>query len=170
MSQPDIPLRAIDHVRFFVGNARQSAYFYRNAFGFDVIAYSGLETRTKHEAGYVLRQGNITFVLASPLSGSHPEAQRIIWHGDGVQDIAIEVDDVRAAYRLSVERGATGVCGPKALEDEHGVYEYATIRHLLRRRPTPSSTATATRAFSRRATSRSIPTAITRAPSSRPGC
>jgi len=63
-----LPLRRIDHVRFFVGNARQSAYFYRNAFGFDVIAYAGLETKTKHEAAYVLRQGDVTFVLASPLS------------------------------------------------------------------------------------------------------
>ena len=92
-----LPLRRIDHVRFFVGNARQSAYFYRNAFGFDVVAYAGLETRLRHEAGYVLKQGDITFVLASPLSGDHPEAQRLILHGDGVQDIALEVDDVTAA-------------------------------------------------------------------------
>src|SRR5215469_15534285 len=91
-------LRRIDHVRFFVGNARQSAYFYRNAFGFDVIAYAGLETKSRHEAGYVLSQGEITFVLASPLGPNHPEAQRIILHGDGVQDIALEVDDVRQAY------------------------------------------------------------------------
>src|SRR5258707_364456 len=62
-----LPLRRIDHVRFFVGNARQSAYFYRNAFGFDVVAYAGLETRSRQEAGYVLQQGQITFVLASPL-------------------------------------------------------------------------------------------------------
>ncbi len=68
MSNADISLRRIDHVRFFVGNARQSAYFYRNAFGFDVVAYAGLETRMRHEAGYVLKQGQITFVLASPLS------------------------------------------------------------------------------------------------------
>jgi len=65
MAHSDIPLRRIDHVRFFVGNARQSAYFYRNAFGFDVVAYEGLETGVKHEAGYVMRQGNITFVLTS---------------------------------------------------------------------------------------------------------
>jgi 4-hydroxyphenylpyruvate dioxygenase len=128
MSRPDVPLRRIDHLRFFVGNARQSAYFYRNAFGFDVIAYAGLETKTKHEAGYVLRQGNITFVLASPLGPNHPEAQRIVQHGDGVQDIALEVDDVRAAYETAVSRGAVGVAGPTALEDEHGVYEFAVIR------------------------------------------
>jgi 4-hydroxyphenylpyruvate dioxygenase len=128
MNYPDIPLRGIDHVRFFVGNARQSAYFYRNAFGFDVIAYAGLETKTRHEAGYVLRQGDITFVLASPLSPEHPDSYRIIQHGDGVQDIALAVDDVSAAYRFATARGAVGVTPPTLLEDESGVYEYATIR------------------------------------------
>src|SRR5262245_24823855 len=90
-SSDSIPLRRIDHVRFFVGNARQSAYFYRNAFGFDVIAYAGLETRQKDEAGYVLRQGNISFVLTSPLSSAHADNRRLAQHGDGVMDIAIEV-------------------------------------------------------------------------------
>jgi 4-hydroxyphenylpyruvate dioxygenase len=128
MTHSDIPLRRIDHVRFFVGNARQSAYFYRNAFGFDVIAYAGLETRSRREAGYVLRQGDITFVLASPLGPEHPEAQRIISHGDGVQDVALEVDDVRTAYETACERGATGIKPATLLEDEHGVYEFAVIR------------------------------------------
>ncbi len=128
MPADPLALRRIDHVRFFVGNARQSAYFYRNAFGFDVIAYAGLETKTKHEAGYVLRQGDITFVLASPLGPGHHDAYRIVTHGDGVQDIALEVDDVRSAYRAAVERGAVGVIGPTAWEDEHGTYEFATIR------------------------------------------
>lgn len=128
MSIDPLPLRRIDHVRFFVGNARQSAYFYRNAFGFDVLAYAGLETRLRHEAGYVLRQGNITFVLASPLGADHPEASRLLTHGDGVQDIALEVDDVTASYRIATERGAVGVAPPAAIEDEQGVFEMATIR------------------------------------------
>jgi 4-hydroxyphenylpyruvate dioxygenase len=87
-----------------------------------------LETRLRHEAGYVLRQGEITFVLASPLSGNHPESRRLIVHGDGVQDIALEVDDVAAAYEGAVARGAAGLKPPTLLEDEQGVYEYATIR------------------------------------------
>jgi 4-hydroxyphenylpyruvate dioxygenase len=128
MSDSGMALRGIDHVRFFVGNARQSAYFYRNAFGFDVVAYAGLETKSRHEAGYVLKQGTITFVLASPLGPNHPESQRIIQHGDGVQDIALEVDDVRTAFNMAVLRGATGLVGPTVLEDEWGVYEYAVIR------------------------------------------
>ncbi len=127
-SRDDLPLRRIDHVRFFVGNARQSAYFYRNAFGFDVVAYAGLETRQRHEAGYVLRQGKITFVLISPLSGQHPESGRLITHGDGVQDIALEVDDVRRTFAESVRRGAVPIAQPEAHEDDYGVYESATIR------------------------------------------
>ena len=128
MKPDDIPIRKIDHVRFFVGNARQSAYFYRNAYGFDVVAYSGLETKVKHEAGYVLKQGGITFVLISPLRASHPDVQRLVLHGDGVADIALQVENVRACYNLAVERGAVGVRGPSAMEDEYGVYESATIR------------------------------------------
>src|SRR5215212_2336979 len=116
----DIPLRKIDHVRFFVGTARQSAFFYRNAFGFDVIAYAGLETKVKHEAGYVMRQGDITFVLSSPLSHEHPESQRLVTHGDGVMDIALDVPDVRPAFEAAVARGATPVKQPEATEDEFG--------------------------------------------------
>jgi 4-hydroxyphenylpyruvate dioxygenase len=128
MSHADIPIRRIDHVRFFVGNARQSAYFYRNAFGFDVIAYAGLETRLRHEAGYVLRQGNITFVLTSPLRPDHPENKRLALHGDGVHDIALDVPDVSASYKIATERGAAGLTPPTLREDEFGVYEFATIR------------------------------------------
>lgn len=124
----DIPLRRIDHVRFFVGNARQSAYFYRNAFGFDVVAYTGLETGSHHEAGYVLRQGNITFVLASPLRSEHPENHRLSRHGDGVQDVALEVDDVKTAFRLATERGAIPVHRPVERRDDYGVIEVASIR------------------------------------------
>jgi 4-hydroxyphenylpyruvate dioxygenase len=128
MPHDSLPLRKIDHLRFFVGNARQSAYFYRNAFGFDIIAYAGLETRQKHEAGYVLRQGHITFVLTSPLSSEHPESQRLVKHGDGVMDIAIDVEDVRGTFEETVRRGATPLQKPIALEDEFGVYEIASIR------------------------------------------
>jgi 4-hydroxyphenylpyruvate dioxygenase len=128
MTTDILPLRRIDHVRFFVGNARQSAYFYRNAFGFDVVAYAGLETGLRREAGYVLRQGEITFVLASPLTADHPDNRRLIVHGDGVQDIALEVDDVEAAYKAATSRGAVAVTPPTCLEDSHGVYEFATIR------------------------------------------
>jgi 4-hydroxyphenylpyruvate dioxygenase len=127
-AKDELPLRRVDHIRFFVGNARQSAYFYRNAFGFDVIAYAGLETGSPHEAGYVLRQGRITFVLASPLHADHPENGRLLLHGDGVQDIALEVDDVRAAYQTAVARGAVGAKPPALVEDDNGVFEHAAIR------------------------------------------
>ena len=127
MAKDAMALKRIDHVRMFVGNARQSAYFYRNAFGFDVIAYAGLETGVRHEASYVLRQGDITFVLASPLRADHPDAQRLVRHGDGVQSIALEVDDVPAAFEAAVSRGAKPASPPRTIEDEFGSYEVAEI-------------------------------------------
>src|SRR5436305_13532626 len=117
-----IPLRKIDHVRFFVGNARQSAYFYRNAFGFDVVAYEGLETGVKHEAGYVLRQGEITFVLASSLRANDPDNMRLMFHGDGVKDIALDVQDVGAAFAHAVRHGVDGAAPPTRLEGHHGTH------------------------------------------------
>jgi 4-hydroxyphenylpyruvate dioxygenase len=127
MSTDAMALKRIDHVRMFVGNARQSAYFYRNAFGFDVVAYAGLETGVRHEAGYVLRQGQITFVLASPLRADHPDADRLIRHGDGVQSIALEVEDVPAAFEAAVARGARPATPPRTIEDEFGAYDFAEI-------------------------------------------
>src|SRR5438132_10805964 len=127
-STDSIPLRRIDHLRFFVGNAKQSAYFYRNAFGFDVIAYAGLETGVKHEAGYVLRQGEITFVLTSSLRANDPDNMRLMFHGDGVKDIALDVENVEAAFAHAVHHGAVGVTPPTRLDDDHGTYEFATIR------------------------------------------
>jgi 4-hydroxyphenylpyruvate dioxygenase len=127
MANDKMALRRIDHVRMFVGNARQSAYFYRNAFGFQVVAYAGLETGVRDEACYVLRQGDITFVLASPLGPDHPDAQRLVRHGDGVQSIALEVDDVRAAFDLAVERGAKPAVPPRTIQDEYGTYDCAEI-------------------------------------------
>lgn len=123
----DVPLRKIDHIRFFVGNARQSAFFYRNAFGFDVIGYSGLETKVRHEAGYVLRQGEITMVLTSPLSKDHPESQRLLLHGDGVMDIALDVADVRQAFDAAVSNGAKPVVPPTSVTDDFGRFDTATI-------------------------------------------
>jgi 4-hydroxyphenylpyruvate dioxygenase len=128
MSADPLALRRIDHVRYFVGNARQSAYFYRNAFGFEVLGYGGLETGMKQEAGYVIRQGQITFVLTSPLTPNHPENYRLQQHGDGVVDIALEVDDVHAAHEEAVRRGAVSVSPPVALEDTNGVFETASIK------------------------------------------
>ena len=34
----DMPLMGIDHVEYYVGNARQAAYYYSKAFGFHVTA------------------------------------------------------------------------------------------------------------------------------------
>ena len=166
MSTDAMALKRIDHVRMFVGNARQSAYFYRNAFGFDVIAYAGLETGVRHEAGYVLRQGQITFVLASPLRPDHPDADRLIRHGDGVQSIALEVEDVRAAFEAAVARARGPRRRPAPSRTSSAPTTSPRSTPTATRR-TPSSTGRGITASSRRGTSRSTRSATAPARSTR---
>ena len=154
----DIAFRRIDHLRFFVGNARQSAYFYRNAFGFDVVAYAGLETGVRHEAGYVLRQGEITFVLASPLSADHPENSRLRHRtATASQDIAWRSTTSPAAYARRPVRGAVGAGRADAWRKTTAAMNSPRSAPMATPR-TASSTATDTTAFSPPVSSRSTAT------------
>ncbi len=126
-STDTLPLKAIDHLELWVGNAKQSAFYYIHAFGFDLVAYAGLETGVRDRASYVLQQGKIRLVLSTPLAPEHPMSEHVHRHGDGVKRIAIEVDDVAETYRLAIERGAVSVEKPSELEDEHGIYKWASI-------------------------------------------
>jgi 4-hydroxyphenylpyruvate dioxygenase len=123
-----LPLHAIDHLEFYVGNAKQAAYFYRAAMGFKLTGYAGLETGCRDRASYVLEQGKVRLVLTTPLVPEHPMQDHIAAHGDGVRDIALTVDDVESAYRETTKRGAVGVQEPREISDENGVFRIAAIR------------------------------------------
>ena len=87
---PDFcPIKRIDHLELFVGNARQAAMFYETCFGFHRTAYRGLETGSRDSASYVLEQGDIRFVLTTPLGSDHPVANFVHQHGDGVGVVAL---------------------------------------------------------------------------------
>src|ERR1019366_1602021 len=120
-------LEGTDHVELWVGNARQAAYHYRQAFGFDVIAYAGPETGVRDRASYVLQQGKVRLVLTAPLQPEGEIAEHIRLHGDGVRTIALRVEDAAAAYEAATSRGARGVAEPNRAEDEHGVVTSASI-------------------------------------------
>jgi 4-hydroxyphenylpyruvate dioxygenase len=122
-----LPLNGTDYVEFYVGNARQAAYYYRTAFGFSLAAYQGPETGTRDRASYVVTQGKIRFVLTTPLEPEHAIADHIRLHGDGVRDIALWVDDAEAAWRETTLRGARSVREPETLRDEHGEARIASI-------------------------------------------
>jgi 4-hydroxyphenylpyruvate dioxygenase len=122
-----LALKATDHVEFYVGNAKQAAYFYRSAFGMKLTAYSGPETGVRGRASYVVEQGKIRFVLTSALHADDPIAEHVAIHGDGVNSIALEVDDAEAAYRETVRRGARGVSEPREVGDEHGPVKWSAI-------------------------------------------
>jgi 4-hydroxyphenylpyruvate dioxygenase len=128
-AKPDgFPVIGIDHIHYFVGNAKQAAYYYRAAFGFRLTAYRGPETGTRDVVSYVLEQGRIRLVLSSPLDPGQVMNAHIRTHGDGVRDIAIEVEDAEAAWKKAVERGAGSVYEPSWMEDEHGRIRMAGIQ------------------------------------------
>ena len=125
---PDfLPLNGTDYLEFYVGNARQSAHFYRSAFGFKLAAYRGPENGTRDRASYVLVQNKIRFVLTTALRPDHPVADLVERHGDGVHDIALWVDDAEKAWCETTRRGARSVREPETLRDEHGEVRLASI-------------------------------------------
>ena len=96
-----LKLKRIHHVEFFVGNARQAAFFYRKGFGFSQVAYSGLETGNRQRTSYALNQGKANFILTTPMTADDAAAEHIRKHGDGVRDIALEVADADRGVRRS---------------------------------------------------------------------
>ena len=118
--QDFLPLKGTDHVEFYVGNARQAAYYYRTAFGMKLVAYSGPETGQRDRASYVVQQGKIRFVFTTSLRPGSTIADHVARHGDGVRVIALEVDDARQAWMETTARGARSVTEPHEMADEYG--------------------------------------------------
>ncbi|AXJ01055.1 4-hydroxyphenylpyruvate dioxygenase [Cyclonatronum proteinivorum] len=118
----------IDFVELYVNNAKQAAHYYIKSFGYNVVAYRGLETGVRDKASYLLEQGNIRLVLTSPLTGDSEIAEHIRVHGDGVKDIAMQVKDVHKAYHESMKRGAESALEPTEFTDEHGTIIMAGIK------------------------------------------
>ncbi|HWC97379.1 MAG TPA: 4-hydroxyphenylpyruvate dioxygenase [Candidatus Sulfopaludibacter sp.] len=122
-----LPLNGTDYVEFYVGNARQSAYFYRSAFGFKLVSYQGPETGVRDRASYVLVQDKIRFVLTTAMQPDHAINAHVRAHGDGVRDIALWVDDAESAWRETTKRGARSVREPETLRDAHGEVRLSAI-------------------------------------------
>ncbi len=115
-AQDFLPIKGMDHVEFWVGNARQAAAYYRALWGFTPVAYSGLETGVRDRTSYVMRQNDITIVLTAPLTPDGEIAEHVHRHGDGVHDIAFAVDDVASAWRETTTRGARSYLEPTELD------------------------------------------------------
>jgi 4-hydroxyphenylpyruvate dioxygenase len=121
------PIRKVDHLELYVGNAKQAAAFYASAFGFANTAYRGLETKHRDAASYVMEQGDIRLVLTTALNSAHPIAKQVCEHGDGVGVIALTVPDAAAAFHETTRRGAVPAIEPTEERDEHGTLRYAAI-------------------------------------------
>ncbi len=127
MKADPLPIEGIDYVEMYVGNAKQSSYFYQNGFGFAPVAYSGPETGVKDKTSYLMQQGDIRLLLTSALVPEHPISRFVLTHGDGVADIALRVKDVDWTYKEAIKRGAKGMMAPKILKDDHGSLKGSAI-------------------------------------------
>ena len=132
-----LPINGTDYIEFYVGNAKQSAHFYKTAFGFQSLAYSGLETGDTTKTSYVLVQDKIRLVLTTPMSGNTEIEEHITKHGDGVKVIALWVDDAAKAWEDTTSRGAKSYLKPEKLKDKNGVvvrsgiHTYGDTVHLF---------------------------------------
>ena len=127
MEKDQLPLLGTDYVEFYVGNAKQSALYYQTAFGFELVAYRGLETGSKDVCSYVLQQGKIRLLLTTALIENHPVADHVKKHGDGVKTLALWVDDAVYSYNTAISRGAKSAFEPQTLSDENGEVKIAGI-------------------------------------------
>ncbi|MEM8836180.1 MAG: 4-hydroxyphenylpyruvate dioxygenase [Planctomycetota bacterium] len=118
----------VDHVRFYVGNAKQAAYFYAHTFGFNISQVADLTTGSRDEADYLLTQGNIRLLLTTPLTKDHPAADEILRFGDGVKDVAFTVHDAEAAYERAIKNGATSAQEPRVIKDDRGTVTVASVK------------------------------------------
>jgi len=136
-AQDFLPLLGTDYVEFYVGNAKQAAHFYKTAFGFQSLAYAGLETGVKDRASYVLKQGKIRLVLTTALNSDSAIGEHVKKHGDGVKVIAIWVDDATKSWEETTSRGAKSFMEPTVEKDAHGevvrsgIYTYGETVHMF---------------------------------------
>lgn len=132
-----LPLNGTDYVELYVGNAKQTAHFYKTAFGFQSLAYAGLETGLKDRTSYVLVQDKIRLVLTTPLTQDSPINEHLRKHGDGVKVVALWVDDATKAWQDTTSRGAKSFMAPVREEDEHGyvvrsgIHTYGETVHIF---------------------------------------
>jgi 4-hydroxyphenylpyruvate dioxygenase len=130
-----LPLNGTDHLEFYVGNAKQSAYYYQVAWGYKLVAYAGPETGVRDRASYVLQQDKIRLVLTTSLDPNSEITRHHAQHGDGVKFLSLWVDDAAASFNETVKRGARPFMEPTTFEDENGtvvisgIYTYGETVH-----------------------------------------
>jgi 4-hydroxyphenylpyruvate dioxygenase len=127
-STDPLQLIDVDHVRFYCGNAKQAAYFYAFAFGFQIQELQDLTTGSREEANWLLTQGNIRFVLTSGLTKDHPASKEVVLYGDGVKDVAFTVFDAEKAYERALKNGGQSAYEPVTLKDSSGTVTKAAIK------------------------------------------
>jgi 4-hydroxyphenylpyruvate dioxygenase len=120
-------LGGIDHLEWWVGNARAFTAFLASGFGFDVVAYAGPETGRRDRVSYLLEQGRVRFMVSGALDPDSAIAEHVRHHGDGIRDVCFLVTDATEAYEAALARGARPERPPAVDVDDHGEVRHAAI-------------------------------------------
>jgi len=118
----------VDYLRIYVGNAKQAAFYYAYAFGFQVSQFDDLTTGNRQEASYLLTQGNIRIILTTGLHKDHPAQRHVNLFGDGVKDIAFTVFDAEKTFERAIKNGAESAYEPFTIKDANGSVTRAGIK------------------------------------------
>ncbi len=118
----------VDHERFYVGIARQAAFFYANTYGFQVEQVADLTTGSREEANYLLTQGNIRLILTTGLHPGHAACREVAMYGDGVKDVSFTVHDAEKAWERAVRNGGVSAGEPRTFKDEKGSITTASVQ------------------------------------------
>jgi 4-hydroxyphenylpyruvate dioxygenase len=124
----ELGVDGFDHIEFFVGNALQAAYYYHQGFGFDLVAYRGLETGSRKDVSYVLKQDHVCLVLSGTLTSNTELSGHVQKHGDGVKTIALRCRDAREAYATAIARGAKPCGQPVDYSGADGVFRSGSVQ------------------------------------------
>lgn len=111
-----------------MGNAKQAASYYVAKLGFNSCAYSGLETGNRDWATHVVSNGKIKLAFQTPYGKNEEFSRHMDEHGDGVRDVAFEVENCEQTFKVAVSKGGIAVRDPTVLEDENGKIIIATVR------------------------------------------
>lgn len=120
-------LNGIDYVEFYVGNAKQAIHFYRTAFGFKPVAYSGFETGVRDRVSFVGQQNGIRLMVTEATSAPGVVSDHVAQHGDAVRDVAFSCSDAAQAFDYAITHGARPIMEPTFLDDENGRVVQATV-------------------------------------------
>ncbi len=118
---------SLNAVEYYVGSAKQWAYYHQHALGFDLKAYSGPETGVRDRVSYLMQQNNVRLIFTSFLNHESPIADHVRLHGDGVKDVSMRVENIGDTLDFVRKKGVVKVRNENKVKGNSGTYKTAEL-------------------------------------------